>query len=276
MILNQIITLNYSINEVMPYINWIYFRHAWGISAQNFTQLEINKDIQFVIDKIKNSYKVVVRFEITEAASKEDDIILLSKKKAIPFLRQQQNKENIYYCLSDFIRPISQAKNDYLAYFVASIDRTTETLFSKDHYHYLLTQTLCQRFVEAAVEMAHLKIRTYYWGYSKNENLNIKALHQEHFDGIRPAIGYPSIPDLSLNFILDELLHFSTIDVQLTENGAMSPHASVSGFIFAHPKATYFSIGEIDKTQLIDYAQRRGFSEEKMRTFLTQNINRQL
>ena len=48
----------------------------------------------------------------------------------------------------------------------------------------------------------------------------------------------------------------------------MKPHASVSGLMFAHPKARYFDIGKIDEEQLRDYAQRRHTPVELMRRFL--------
>ena len=94
----------------------------------------------------------------------------------------------------------------------------------------------------------------------------------EHFQGIRPAVGYPSLPDVSLNFLLDQLLGFSQIGIRLTESGAMRPHASVSGLMLAHPKSRYFSIGKIGDDQLHDYAQRRGVPVELMRKFIAANL----
>lgn len=62
------------------------------------------------------------------------------------------------------------------------------------------------------------------------------------------------------------------IGIRLTETGMMIPHASVSGFMFAHPKACYFDLGKIDEEQLQDYAHRRGLPMEKVRTFLSANL----
>ena len=85
-------------------------------------------------------------------------------------------------------------------------------------------------------------------------------------------IGYPSLPDQSINFLLDELLDMKQIGITLTENGAMYPHASVCGLMFAHPAAEYFSVGKIGEDQLEDYARRRGKSTEEMRKFLAANL----
>lgn len=110
------------------------------------------------------------------------------------------------------------------------------------------------------------------WGYAKDENLTIPELLIEKYQGIRPAVGYPSLPDQSVNFLLDELLNMKQIGIKLTENGAMYPHASVCGLMFAHPASEYFSIGKIGEDQLQDYARRRGKSVEEMRKFLAVNL----
>ena len=85
-------------------------------------------------------------------------------------------------------------------------------------------------------------------------------------------MGYPSLPDQSINFVINDLINLSSIGITLTENGMMIPHASVSGLMFAHPKAQYFSIGEIDEIQLADYAKRRGISIEQAKKYLAANI----
>ena len=97
-------------------------------------------------------------------------------------------------------------------------------------------------------------------------------MHNEEFQGIRPAVGYPSLPDQSVNFLLDELLDMQQIGIRLTENGMMQPHASVSGLMFAHPASRYFSVGKIDEQQLKDYATRRGLPLDIMRKYLGANI----
>ena len=103
----------------------------------------------------------------------------------------------------------------------------------------------------------HLEVRKTYWGYAPDENLSISELLREDFQGIRPAVGYPSMPDTSMNFLIDSLIDMKQIGIRLTESGAMKPHASVSGLMFAHPKAHYFDLGKIGEDQLRDYAPRR-------------------
>ena len=139
---------------------------------------------------------------------------------------------------------------------------------SDDDYHALLTQTLADRLAEAAAEKLHQQVRKDIWGYCPNEELSVADLHAERYQGIRPAVGYPCMPDVSLNFLLDRLLDFSSIGIGLTENGMMIPHASVSGLMIANEKARYFDIGEISEEQVTDYALRRELEVEKVKKFL--------
>ena len=133
--------------------------------------------------------------------------------------------------------------------------------------------TLSDRLAEATAEKMHEEVRKHHWGYAKDEQLTMRELHEERFQGIRPAVGYPSLPDQSINFLIDELLPLSEIGITLSENGAMSPHSSVSGLMFAHPKAHYFSVGSISEEQLLDYARRRGITPDQAKKFLASMIN---
>jgi cobalamin-dependent methionine synthase I len=147
-----------------------------------------------------------------------------------------------------------------------------ETDFDYDTYQKMMVQLLADRLAEATAERMHEEVRKNYWGYAPDEQLTMQELHIEKFQGIRPAVGYPSLPDTSLNFVIDELIGMRQIGIRLTESGAMKPHASVSGLMMAHPKARYFAIGKIGNDQLEDYARRRGLPVEVMRKFLSTNL----
>ena len=125
---------------------------------------------------------------------------------------------------------------------------------------------------EAAAEKLHETIRKEIWGYAKDEHLTMKQMLNEEYQGIRPAVGYPSLPDISIIFLLNDLIDMKQIGIQLTENGMMIPHASICGLMFAHPASRYFSVGKIDEEQLKDYAKRRGLGINVMKKFLTNNL----
>ena len=103
-------------------------------------------------------------------------------------------------------------------------------------------------------------------------NLTVKEMLKTQYKGIRPAVGYPSLPDQSIIFTLDPLVRFNDIGITLTENGAMFPNASVCGLYFAHPQSKYFMIGKIDENQFADYASRRGIKPEVLRKWMASNL----
>ena len=105
-----------------------------------------------------------------------------------------------------------------------------------------MLQALCDRLVEAASEWLHEQVRKTIWGYAPDERLDIQDLYKAKYQGIRPAIGYPSLPDQKTMFLMDELIGLSSINIRLTENGAMYPQASVCGLYIANRKAEYFMI----------------------------------
>jgi 5-methyltetrahydrofolate--homocysteine methyltransferase len=43
----------------------------------------------------------------------------------------------------------------------------------------------------------------------------------------------------------------------------------LNGFYFAHPASKYFTIGKIQKDQVIDYAKRKGMSIEDAEKWLS-------
>ncbi len=230
------------------------------------------------------SYKVRVCFQLFECNAQNDDIIIYEPSPEtaenngaagqmfrLSFLRQQTAP---FLCLSDFIRPINpEGIRDRIGIFVAAADAAIEHSFEhEDNYRHLLCQTLADRLAEAATERAHEAIRKSYWGYAADEQLSRADLLAGRFQGIRPAVGYPCLPDQSLNFDLDRLIGFSRIGVTLTETGAMRPHACVSGLMLAHPQARYFTVGTIGDDQLADYAKRKGRTSEEIRPFLLGNL----
>lgn len=220
--------------------------------------------------------------EILPAYSEGDDIVVQKTYPCecgqrhpygtpirIPMLRQQvPGADGHCLCLSDFIRPLSTGKPDQLGVFAASTSIDVNQTFPHDEYNRMLLQTLADRLAEAGAERLHQEVRTTIWGYAPHEKLSIDELHQEKFQGIRPAVGYPCLPDISINHIIDEILGLSSIGVTLTSSAMMQPHASVSGFMFSLPQARYFSIGAIDQCQLSDYARRRKMSPEELNKYI--------
>ena len=262
--------LDYQISDIAPYINWDYFFYAWGM--HNKPQAEKDKlraEATGLLGDLQEKYHTYALFQIFDANSQGDDIVIGERR--IPLLRQQQ-PDSEFLCLADFLRPQSSGIADRIGVFATSVDIGLETDFDHDAYLKMMVQLLADRLAEATAEKMHEAVRKHYWGYAPDEQLTMQELHVEKFQGIRPAVGYPSLPDTSMNFLIDELLNLRQIGIWLTESGAMKPHASVSGFMMAHPSARYFSLGKIGEDQLSDYARRRGLPVEVMRKFLSSNM----
>jgi len=269
-------TLTYSLADVAPYINWLYFDHAWGMDGKPRTErMKLREEARQRLDYYAEKYQTHAVFRLFDAFSDGDDIIVEDERKGlttevrIPCLRQQLT-DSRYLCLSDFIAPKQQHNPDTnrIGIFAVCADEAMETDFDNDPYERMMMQLLADRLAEATAERMHEEVRKKHWGYACDEQLSIADMLQEQWQGIRPAVGYPSLPDTSLNFLIDELVDMQQIGIRLTESGAMKPHASVSGLMIAHPKAHYFNIGKIGEDQLRDYARRRGMNVDDTRKFL--------
>jgi len=302
----RIVLPTIKIEEIVPYINWKFFFHSWKLSPKfaSITNIGMcghcraqwlasfkNEDIQkaqeasrLYDDAMELLHKFIdldaeyskAVFGLYEAFSENDTVFI--DKKAFPFLRQQRkNDKNEYLCLSDFVAPRSSGKKDYVGIFAVTAGAGADYLLQKyrnqgDEYSALLMKSVLDRLAEAATEWLHEKVRKEYWGYAPHEKLPIPELFAVKYQGIRPAVGYPSIPDQSINFLLHDMLCSDEIGITLTENGVMYPNASVSGFFFSHPQSRYFAVGPVSDEQLDDYAKRRGMSKDEIRKFLLSNI----
>ena len=141
-----------------------------------------------------------------------------------------------------------------------------------DDYSSIMLKALADRLAEAFAECLHQRVRQDLWGYAPAETLAVEELIAEKYQGIRPAPGYPACPDHSVKRDMFELLGAADIGMALTESLAMTPAASVSGFMLSHPDSTYFNVGKIGDDQLHDLARRRGEKAEDLSRLLAPNL----
>jgi len=169
-------------------------------------------------------------------------------------------------CLADFIAPQGSGRNDYIGLFAVTagigVDKKERQFEADlDDYSAIMLKALADRLAEAFAESLHRRVRTDLWGYAAGETLPITDLVAERYRGIRPAPGYPACPDHGVKRELFRALGCADIGMSLTENLAMLPAASVSGFYLAHPAAAYFNVGKIGPDQLRDWARRSALAE---------------
>lgn len=298
----EITTITYEIHDLTDYVNWIYFFFAWGFQPRFATiadihgcdacragwlasfpeeergkaaeAMQLHKEAMRMLNYLDGKYKVYGIYRLMNANSDGDNLILEGTR--FPLLRQQTRvrPEDPFLCLSDFVRPLSSGITDTVGGFATTVDAAMEELFTDDDYKHMLVKILSERLAEAAAEKMHQTLRTKIWGYAPDEKLSMKELLREEYQGIRPAVGYPSLPDISVSHLMNELIEMDRIGIRLTENGMMQPLASVCGLMFAHPASRYFSVGKISEEQVNDYALRRGKTPEEVKKYLISNLQR--
>lgn len=284
-----------SLKELVPFIDWSPFFRSWDLhgkypdiltdSIVGEQATHLFEDAQAMIKEIiaKQSLKPKAIFGLFEANTiHHDDISIQNKGKEIAVfrtLRQQLSKrEGIpHIALADFIAPKETGLTDYMGAFCVAIFGAQELAESyrqkEDDYNAIMVQAIADRFAEAFAEYLHKQIRVKHWGYVCDENLSNEDLIKESYKGIRPAPGYPACPDhLEKETIWNLLDVENKIGVTLTESLAMWPAAAVSGYYFANPEAKYFGLGKITDDQVVDFAVRKGISNDKARKWLNPNI----
>jgi 5-methyltetrahydrofolate--homocysteine methyltransferase len=173
-------------------------------------------------------------------------------------------------CLADYVAPAG----DHLGGFAVAIHGAEELAATyqadNDDYRSIMVKALADRLAEAFAEYIHLEARRDW--FEPGASPAIEDLHAERFRGIRPAFGYPASPDHSQKRALFDLLDAASLGLALTESCAMTPAASVSGLLFAHPCSRYFTVGRIGKDQAEDYARRRGMDLDEAERWLRPNL----
>lgn len=288
------ITINdYSLEEIAARIDWNPFFSVWQLRGtypnRGYPKLfncptvgeeaqRVFEDAQMMLKDILSTRAFSARAVISlhPANSVGDDIEVYaddtrSAKIATFFgLRQQAQKErgDPYMCLSDFIAPKETGIPDYIGMMAVGIfgadAMSARYEAENDGYRSIMVKALADRFAEAFTEEVHRLIRTDYWGYMPEESAETAELIQMQYQGIRPAPGYPSQPDHSEMGTMWKVGEVEErCGIKLSESFVMMPAAAVSALVFAHPQSKYFAVGKLQKDQVEDYAQRKGWSLEE-------------
>ena len=282
------------LDKLLDYIDWTPFFRSWDlhgkfpdILADNLVgnqASDLYKEAREMLQRIIENKELTAKavFGIFPANSKGDDILVNNGDRQYTFysLRQQLKKRagvpNI--ALADFIAPQSTGIQDYMGCFCVTTGFGAQELAERyegemDDYNSIMVKALADRLAEAFAEYLHKDVRKNYWGYANREKLTNEDLIAERYRGIRPAPGYPACPDHLEKLTIWEILQVEeNIGVKLTENLAMWPAASVSGYYFGNSAARYFGLGKIREDQLKDYAQRKGMDLEEARKWLRPNL----
>ena len=285
------------LDELVPFIDWTPFFAAFelkGIYPEILQNVEVGGEAKKLYDDALQVLAGITRgkrlrasavYGFYPANSVGDDVEVYRDESRTElaakfhFLRQQIDKPagRFDHCLADYIAPKQSGLQDYLGFFAVTTGHGLEPIVMRyktqhDDYSAFIAQALADRLAEAFAEWLHARARRE-WGYEL-ETLSNEQLVREEYRGIRPAPGYPACPDHSEKEILFNLIDAGRkAGITLSENFAMSPASSVSGFYLAHPESKYFAVGKIERDQMIDYAKRKGVQAREIERVLSPNLN---
>jgi len=289
---------NLPLATLRDFIDWTPFFHTWGLKGvyprilehegQGAQARQIFTEANALLDTIIDKKLITARgvYGLFPANAVGDDVEMYTgsaREKVLErfhFLRQQSNKEGSEPCrsLADFIAPRETGLPDHIGAFAVTSGIGLKELCDRfrsehDDYNAIMAEAIADRLAEAFAECLHKRVRDD-WGYGCEEGLSNADLIQEKYRGIRPAAGYPACPDHTEKGPLWRLLDVqANTGMLITESFAMWPGSSVSGLYFAHPESRYFSLGKIDRDQVVDYSKRKGVSVAEIERWLGQNLN---
>ncbi|HZP50573.1 vitamin B12 dependent-methionine synthase activation domain-containing protein, partial [Actinocrinis sp.] len=271
-------------------IDWQFLFLAWELKGkypailQQPVARELFEDANALLDRIiaDGSFDAQGAYGFWPARAIGDDLVVeaggpgaggsAGGSVVFPMLRQQTRKPEgrPNRCLADYVAPAG----DHLGGFAVAIHGAEKLAAfyeaQHDDYRAIMVKALADRLAEAFAEYVHLQARRDW--FEPDADPAIADLHAERFRGIRPALGYPASPDHSLKRELFELLDAPALGMGLTEAYAMTPAASVSGLLFAHPCSRYFTVGRVDREQARDYADRRGLALAEVERWIGPNL----
>ncbi|MDT0203569.1 methionine synthase [Nocardioides sp. AE5] len=288
----------YDLAELREFIDWQPFFNAWEMKGKfpdilnsPTTGEEARKlydDAQRMLDLVVKEKWLTANavFGLFPANAVGDDIEVYADdsraevRAVLHNLRQQgEHREGIpNRSLGDFVAPKETGLADHVGAFavtagLGSIERIMKFKEDLDDYSAIMLEALADRLAEAFAERLHQRVRTEFWGYVPDEDLDNDALIAEKYRGIRPAPGYPACPEHTEKKTLWELLDVTTnTGIELTDGMAMWPGAAVSGWYFSHPQSQYFVIGRLQRDQVAEYAQRKGWTQREAERWLSSNL----
>ncbi|CAN5539634.1 hypothetical protein BH10ACI4_BH10ACI4_36930 [soil metagenome] len=289
---------DFPLATLREFIDWTPFFHTWGMKGiyprildderQGVEARKIFTDAKALLEVMIEKKLITARgvYGFFPASAVGDDIELYTDEtrstvlERFHCLRQQANREGSEPCrsLADFIAPKQTGLPDHIGAFAVTSGIGLKELCDRfraenDDYNAIMAEAIADRLAEAFAECLHKMVRDQ-WGYGREENLTPSELIQEKYRGIRPAPGYPACPDHTEKGTLWRLLDVQTnTGMMITESFAMWPGSSISGIYFAHPESRFFSLGKIDRDQVIDYQKRKGMSLPEVERWLGPNLN---
>jgi len=289
---------DYPLTELREAIDWQPFFAAWEMKgrfpdilnnpASGEAARKLYEEAQAMLDKLieekwLTANGVLGLFPVNAVGDDVEIYVDDSRQQLLTTLhnlrQQAEHRAGVpNRCLSDFVAPKSSGLHDYVGGFavtagLGSTEKCAEFRKANDDYSAILLESLADRLAEAFAEVLHRRVRREFWGYAAGEQLDNEALIAEKYQGIRPAPGYPACPEHTEKQTLWELLDVeANTGIKLTESVAMWPGAAVSGWYYSHPESQYLVVGRVQKDQVRDYAERKGWDLRTAEKWLASNL----
>lgn len=248
--LEEIPLCSLSLEDLRPYCDWRLFAAAYGVRELS-PQEKQNAECELA----SSSFLVQLCARFYSCACEGDVICEKDGLFAWPMLRDKTLRG--ISSLADFYPQKESGKTHLLGLFAIRTDSPEQDLL-----HHALKAMLA----EAASNYLRAKIEAKMMAKIASQNPEKGSVEIPKV--VLPGIGYACCPDHSLKRDVLALLP-SELGIQLSESCAMLPTESICGLVIVSPQACYPDLRQISAEDLSRYAEKRGFSPDQERLFLS-------
>ena len=230
---------SWNASELEPHLTWAPVCRALRVAPPHDSEAVRKLDVQIKSDaalifRASDLYRTLISkafFQLVPASSHDEVITVYpNTDKAFEIhLPRLLDVDKPHHSLADFLPPGREARIGLFA-LTCPIDQTklsaiaNYTHLDRD-YVKLVTEITATALVSAANDVLH------------------DALEKRFGHLVRPAIGYPVVPDHALKKPILSVLRANELGMTLTPNYMMDPVASICGFTIFHPEARLFDPG---------------------------------
>ena len=273
-------------SDILPFFDWKLFYAIWGVkygsaAPEAMELMQLRRDAEEEIAAGDFKIMLTVRFHTGESDGASICFKHEGNENRIPMLREENGKRR---SLCDYVARKGSGARTPFGMFAISVSKASKAHEEgcccpacSNRYEDMIGKTVRMTLAEAASCWLDRKIMG-----------SLDAKTQDGFKLIKPAVGYASCPDHTLKGDILRILgecgephhhihhghdckcghKHGPLGISLTDSYAMTPEASICGFVFIHTEAGYPDIRAIGKEQYERYSESRGFDNDKARRFL--------
>ena len=273
-------------SDILPFFDWKLFYAIWGVkygsaAPEAMELMQLRRDAEEEIAAGDFKIMLTVRFHTGESDGAGICFKHEGNENRIPMLREENGKRR---SLCDYVARKGSGARTPFGMFAISVSKASKAHEEgcccpacSNRYEDMIGKTVRMTLAEAASCWLDRKIMG-----------SLDAKTQDGFKLIKPAVGYASCPDHTLKGDILRILgecgephhhvhhghdckcghKHGPLGISLTDSYAMTPEASICGFVFIHTEAGYPDIRAIGKEQYERYSESRGFDNDKARRFL--------